>query len=245
MVSDEMYKVAWRRRHDINERALFAFVRTKLGAETRAYLATLEGRNPNTFHITNHFSEKWMMDILKDAYSKFGLKQYEFLNRFKSKDEEEDNFNEAWLLLLLLRFRDITQFIVVLGIIATIKYDIQKFVDDKVKQGIPASAIITLLSVYLAQKNIIRSQTIARTEVTKIMNLASDLWASLQPKVTKKKWMVILDGKERKSHHDMDGYPAIPLNEKFLVGGYPMAYPGDGSAPASEIVNCRCGVRYI
>lgn len=240
-----MYKVAWRRRHDINERALFAFVRTKLGAETRAYLETLEGRNPNTFHITNHFSEKWMMDILKDAYSKFGLKQYEFLNRFKSKDEEEDNFNEEWLLLLLLRFRDITQFIVVLGIIATIKYDIQKFVDDKVKQGIPASAIITLLSVYLAQKNIIRSQTIARTEVTKIMNLASDLWASLQPKVTKKKWMVILDGKERKSHHDMDGYPAINLNEKFLVGGYPMAYPGDGSAPASEIVNCRCGVRYI
>jgi hypothetical protein len=43
----------------------------------------------------------------------------------------------------------------------------------------------------------------------------------------------------------MDGYPAINLNEKFLVGGYPMAYPGDGSAPASEIVNCRCGVRYI
>ena len=57
--------------------------------------------------------------------------------------------------------------------------------------------------------------------------------------------MVIMDGKERKSHHDMDGYPSIALNEKFIVGGYQMMYPGDSSAPASEIVNCRCGVRYI
>ena len=59
MVTDEVYKVAWRRRHDINERALFAFIRTKLGAETRAYIASLEGRNPNTYHITNYFSENY------------------------------------------------------------------------------------------------------------------------------------------------------------------------------------------
>jgi hypothetical protein len=244
MVTDEVYKVAWRRRHDINERALFAFIRTKLGAETRAYIASLEGRNPNTYHITNYFSEKWMMDILKDAYRKFGLKQSDFLDRYQKK-EEGDNFDEEWLLLLLLLFRNIEQFVIALGIISTIKYDIQKFVEDKVKQGIPASAIITLLALYLTNKNIIRSQTIARTEVTKIMNTASDLWANLQKKELKKKWMVILDGKERKSHHDMDGYPAIGIKEKFLVGGYPMMYPGDSSAPANEIVNCRCGVRYI
>ena len=244
MVTDEVYKVAWRRRHDINERALFAFIRTKLGAETRAYIASLEGRNPNTFHITNHFSEKCMMEMLRDAYKKFGIKQAEFLDRYQKK-EEGDNFETEWALLLLLLFRNITEFIVVLGIISTIKSDIQKFVEDKVKQGIPASAIITLLALYLTNKNIIRSQTIARTEVTKIMNTASDLWASLQNKIVKKKWMVIIDGKERKSHHDMDSYPAIGIKEKFIVGGNPMMYPGDSSAPASEIVNCRCGVRYI
>lgn len=244
MVTDEVYKVAWRRRHDINERALFAFIRTKLGAETRAYIASLEGRNPNTYHITNYFSERWMLDILKDAYRKFGLKQADFLNRYDKK-EEGDNFDEEWLLLLLLLFRNIEQFVIALGIINTIKYDIQKFVEDKVRQGIPASAIITLLALYLANKNIIRSQTIARTEVTKIMNTASDLWARVQNKEMKKKWMVILDGKERKSHREMDGYPAIGLNERFIVGGYPMMHPGDSSAPANEIVNCRCGVRYI
>lgn len=244
MVTDAVYAVAWRRRHDINERALFAFIRTKLGAETRAYLLTLEGRKPNTFHITNHFNEKWMMDMLLDAYKKFGIKQAEFLNRYQKK-EEDDQFDEEWLLLLLLLFRNIEQFIVVLGIISTIKYDIQKFVEEKVSQGIPASAIVTLLGLYLAQKNIIRSQTIARTEVTKIMNLASYKWASLQKKELKKKWIVIIDGKERKSHHDMDGYPTIALNDKFIVGGSLMMYPGDSSAPANEIVNCRCGVRYI
>lgn len=239
-----MYRVAWRRRHNMNERAFFAYLQTKLGAETREYLKSLSGRNPQTFHITNHFNERWFIDILKDAYLKFGSKQNEFLSRYSKKDEAED-FTNAWILALLLLFKDISQFIMILGIIRTIKTDVQRFVQEKMQEGVGAEAIITLLGVYLASKNIIRSQTIARTELTKIMNLASETWAGIQNKPLKKKWVVTLDGKERASHNAMASYPAIALNEKFIVGGSLMDRPGDGSAPASELVNCRCGLMYV
>lgn len=244
MVNEESYKVAWRRRHDINEKALFAYIRTKLAVETRTYLKSLDGRNPQTFHITNHFNERWLLEIMRDAYTKFGLKQGKFLDEFQKK-EEGDNFDENWLLLLLLLFKDISYFYIILGMINVIKQDIKRFVEDKIDQGIPKFAIITLLGLYLSQRNIIRSQTIARTEVTKIMNLASQSWAESQKKVLTKKWMVILDGKERPSHNAMASHPSIPLAEKFNVGGNLMSGPGDGSAPASELVNCRCGLLFF
>lgn len=243
-MKEEQYIRAWARKQDINERGFYAFLLTKLNVETKAYIKSLEGRNPNTFHITSFFGDKWMMNILKDAYLKFGRKQNEFLNGI-AKKAEDDEFNIVWSMLVLLLFKDILEFIVILGIIRTIKNDIKRFVDDKLSQGIPTSAIITLLGLYLTQKNIIRAQTIARTETTKIMNLASLEWAKLEKKEIKKKWIVTLDGKERASHNAMADYPAIGLSEKFIVGGYTMSAPGDSSAPASELVNCRCGLMFI
>jgi hypothetical protein len=77
------------------------------------------------------------------------------------------------------------------------------------------------------------------------MNLASQSWAESQKKVLTKKWIVILDGKERPSHNSMASYPTIPLNEKFNVGGNLMTGPGDNSAPPSELVNCRCGLMFL
>lgn len=243
-MTEEQYTRAWARKHDINERGFYAYLQTKLNIETKAYIKSLEGRNPSTFHITSHFSDKWMLEILKDAYIKFGKKQYEFLVGMKKK-EDDNEFNNAWLLLILLLFNNITEFLVILGIIRTIKNDVKRFVEDKVSQGIPTSAIITLLMLYLTQKNVIRAQTIARTEITKIMNLASLEWANLQKKELKKKWIVTLDGKERATHNAMADYPSINVSEKFVVGGFPMNSPGDNSAPASELVNCRCGLMFI
>lgn len=243
-MTEEQYIRAWTRRHDINERGFYAFLQTKLNIETKAYIQSLEGRNPSTFHITSHFSDKWMMEILKDAYYKFGRKQNEFLNG-TNKKAEDDEFNNAWNLAVLLLFNNLVEFIVILGIIRTIKNDIKRFVEDKVSQGIPTTAIITLLGLYLTQKNIIRAQTIARTETTKIMNLASLEWAKLEKKEIKKKWIVTLDGKERATHNAMANYPAIGLSEKFIVGGFLMNAPGDNSAPVSELVNCRCGIMFV
>lgn len=244
MVSEKAYKLAWATKHNANEKALFAYIRTKLAVETKSYLNTLENKNIAIFHITNHFNERWLLEIIKEAYIKFGSNQGKFLEFYKKK-EEEDNFEQNWMLLVLLLFKNINNFIIILGIVNTIKQDIKRFVEDKLEQGIPKAAIITLLGLYLSQRNIVRSQTIARTEVTKIMNLASQSWAESQNKVLTKKWIVILDGKERASHNAMASSPAIPMHSLFNVGGNLMFGPGDSSAPASELVNCRCGLMYV
>lgn len=60
----------------------------------------------------------------------------------------------------------------------------------------------------------------------------------------KKRWQTILDGRERPTHHRANGQ-IVPINQKFIVGGYPANYPRDPSLPMKELANCRCGVEYI
>lgn len=62
----------------------------------------------------------------------------------------------------------------------------------------------------------------------------------------KKEWVTILDGKERSSHRKASGQ-TVGINEPFNVGKYKMMHPMDDSlgAPLTEILGCRCSVRYL
>lgn len=57
-----------------------------------------------------------------------------------------------------------------------------------------------------------------------------------------KRWSPTLDARTRPAHLAMAGKPAIPLDEKFLVGGEPMDRPGDPSASGANLINCRCSL---
>lgn len=244
-MNEQLYAKKWKRRQEINERALYAFIHTKLNIETKAYLKSLEGRNANTFWITSHFSQNWMLSILKDAWIKFGFKQGKFMQENQTKSLSEEDFQVSWNLFLVTFFMNADNWLILLSIVSTIKRDIERFVKDKIDQGIPQSAIITMLGLYLIQNNIIRASTIARTETTRIMNNASIIWAESSGVELMKKWIVILDGKERPSHNAMASHPSIPISSKFNVGGYMMNAPGDSSAPPQEVVNCRCGIMFM
>lgn len=54
-------------------------------------------------------------------------------------------------------------------------------------------------------------------------------------------WLSKHDEFVRDHHIDADSQ-TVPVNEPFIVGGYPMMFPLDDSlgAPLSEIMNCRC-----
>lgn len=52
----------------------------------------------------------------------------------------------------------------------------------------------------------------------------------------KQQWLATHDGRTRHSHRQVD-YEIRPVGEEFSNG---CLYPGDPSAPASEIYNCRC-----
>ena len=77
------------------------------------------------------------------------------------------------------------------------------------------------------------------------MKAMYDLEAIAQGK-TKKQWVAIMDKKTRSTHRSADG-EIIGITEPFIVGGSLLMYPRDVSlgASSSEIVGCRCSVKYI
>ena len=93
-----------------------------------------------------------------------------------------------------------------------------------------------------------QAERFIRTETTRISNLAvRDAATTVYGKdQLLKRWSVRLDGRERLAHREMAGKDPIPFEEDFIVGGDPMAEPGDGSrTSAKNVVNCRCSVVYI
>lgn len=63
---------------------------------------------------------------------------------------------------------------------------------------------------------------------------------------TMKQWVDIRDRKERETHREVGG-TVKRITEPFLVGDSIMNYPRDFtfSASPSEIVNCRCSIKYF
>ena len=55
----------------------------------------------------------------------------------------------------------------------------------------------------------------------------------------KKEWLATLDGRTRPAHGAADGQQ-VDEDQPFIVDGYKMMYPGDTSAPAYLVYNCRC-----
>lgn len=64
---------------------------------------------------------------------------------------------------------------------------------------------------------------------------------------TKKKWIDIRDKKERETHRKAGG-TVKKITEPFLVGNSLMMFPKDSDtfgADSSEIINCRCSIKYF
>lgn len=91
-----------------------------------------------------------------------------------------------------------------------------------------------------------RARLIAQTETTRNFSssmVAHGLLVERQDGVRlAKKWVAHDDDRTRTSHMQTDGQ-VRRLSEPFEVGqpnGVPMMFPGDPSAPADEVCNCRC-----
>jgi hypothetical protein len=54
-----------------------------------------------------------------------------------------------------------------------------------------------------------------------------------------KVWLSAHDDRVRETHQHANNQ-RVPLNQPFLVGGFPLLYPGDKAGPPEEVINCRC-----
>lgn len=88
-----------------------------------------------------------------------------------------------------------------------------------------------------------RAMTIARTEIHAALEAGSYEQAMLVDPNGKKKWLATEDSHTRPTHREADGQE-VSLAAPFIVGGAPLAYPGDPSGPPGETINCRCTTLY-
>lgn len=94
-----------------------------------------------------------------------------------------------------------------------------------------------------------RAETIARTEALRSVHEANDIGfrqqieaGILREDQVERTWFVTRDERLRSSHSAMSGQTR-GLNEAFISGnGNALMFPGDPSAPASDIVQCRCSL---
>jgi hypothetical protein len=117
--------------------------------------------------------------------------------------------------------------------------------------GEPLSAgrIATMVDSYASRYLAMRAETIARTETTRVLNMArqettmqvvDDVGIPADEVV--RTWAATNDKRTRDTHAAMDGQER-GLNEPFdSPSGAQLMYPGDPDAPAEEVINCRCAV---
>jgi uncharacterized protein with gpF-like domain len=98
-------------------------------------------------------------------------------------------------------------------------------------------------SLYLDQIIPNRSTVIARTEVVASSNYASIESAKQSGLTLNKVWLATEDARTRPAHVEADGQE-VAMDEKFNVDGEELDYPGDSTASAANVCNCRCTTYY-
>jgi hypothetical protein len=95
-----------------------------------------------------------------------------------------------------------------------------------------------------------RAEMIARTETGKAIHAGTYVGADKSPFEKQKEWISALDARVRRNptndprkadHMRLDGM-IVNFDEKFIdsTNNVSMLHPHDPSAPASEVINCRC-----
>lgn len=88
-----------------------------------------------------------------------------------------------------------------------------------------------------------RATVVARTEAIGALNAgrfdAFQAMAEIEDVPMEKVWLATSDSRTRETHRLAD-QQRVPLDAPFLVGGFPLMFPGDPSGPAQEVIQCRC-----
>lgn len=84
---------------------------------------------------------------------------------------------------------------------------------------------------------------LARTEMHTAASVGSNAAAQSTGMDMVKEWAATDDARTRETHQEADGQ-RVEMDERFAVGDAMLAYPGDPTGPAKEVINCRCVVLY-
>lgn len=116
-------------------------------------------------------------------------------------------------------------------------------------EPIPVETVNRMLGRYSDRLLELRGEVIGRTESAAAVGASRDEAtrqtiedAGIDQSLVIRKWSSTRDPRTRDAHRSMHGQE-VGLNEPFIDGnGNRLMFPGDPSAPAETIINCRCVV---
>lgn len=110
-------------------------------------------------------------------------------------------------------------------------------------EGIPeiAQRVDDVLSITKSERWPNRAVVIARTESLGALNGsradAFTMLAEESDEEMERMWLSTIDSRTRPTHVLADGQ-RVGINDPFIVGGFPLMFPGDPTGPAQEVIQC-------
>ena len=163
------------------------------------------------------------------------------------KDAKTNLF--AYVIIKYLETKGLDQ--LAADITETTKEQIRRFLVQGQSENLTINEIIELLKTSGITNY--RASLIARTETSRAANIGSMVGAMSTGLVTVKEWIAAKDNRTRRmprdanDHLNMDGVQ-IPMDQKFVVPARDyidnMLHPGDSTAHAGNVCNCRCTLGY-
>jgi hypothetical protein len=170
-----------------------------------------------------------------------------YIGPFEGKSQKTDLF--SYVILQYLERQGLDQ--LASDITDTTKQQIRNFLLQGARQNLSISELIPMLRV--SGITDYRAELIARTETSRAANTGSMVGAMSTGLVTVKEWIATRDNRTRRiprdsaDHLHMDGI-RVPIDTKFEVKGKTfvdyMLHPGDSTAHAANVCNCRCTLGY-
>jgi hypothetical protein len=249
MASSVKYHKTYLKLHSEYEEYAYPLIKKALDEQTKAITNFIDEDNFDNLDIYIQFlvNQKPLYDALEKIYTKVGVSSatfsYDWIRNSVPKSRKDfilDFFNPQWYIEMVEYFRLIGGNKVT-GIDETTIDKIKNVLANILGQNLSRRDQAKLFQQTLNDPafNRARSLVIARTESTTAANFGINMGAESSDYEVAKFWINTKDKRTRRSHLLMTKEP-IAINQPFLVGGVSMMYPGDPSAPASEVVNCRC-----
>lgn len=202
------------------------------GAQSRLYVT-----------IGNDEITPVLQDMHKEAALYFGKKAYYEIRASARKKVEKAGFglSEEWL-QAIISFFNREMFALVQQISDTTREQILIVLSKAAREGWSNNEIVRELQG--PQIPAFRARLIARTELNKGAFFGRKLATDDSEWETEKEWVAANDHRTRHSHRAVDG-DVIDVDGKFAVatpkGGIDyMEGPGDPTASAANLCNCRC-----
>jgi len=119
--------------------------------------------------------------------------------------------------------------------------ELKKLISKGIDAGDSNLQIRDSITDLYSQYKSTRAITIARTE-THMATVTGTFSTYEAAGIQQKEWLTTIDGREREWHETMAGQ-IKPIDQPFVSGqGNELMFPGDPSAPADEVINCRCAL---